>query len=364
MATRHGTATVTLPSDTEILITRCFEAPRMLVWDALTTPRHLLRWWGPPWHPLATCEIDLRPGGSWRYVSRDAHGNELAWHGTYQEIILGARITGTEVFEPFPDAEATTRMTLAEADGVTTLQTRVRHKTRDLRDGHVDAGMEAGLQQTFDRLDDLLGIADTPAERFRRVAGRFGDRVDEVAPPDWDNPSPCEGWTARDVVRHLLSWVPSVIGRAEIVFPDAPTVDEDPVAAWDGFARTIQAALDDGEIALRRFDAGPGRARRRAGHRYACHRRRARAHLGFGPRHRPRRDHRRAHRGRHARRDATYGRHAARQRPLRTQGTHRRRRRRADQTHRLHRPSALTRPQVDDGDGPWSQGILARTFRQ
>ena len=64
MATRHGSATVTLPSDTEIMITRSFEAPRALVWDVLTTPRHLLRWWGPDHHPLVECDIDLRPGGA------------------------------------------------------------------------------------------------------------------------------------------------------------------------------------------------------------------------------------------------------------------------------------------------------------
>ena len=85
MATRHGSATVELPSDTEILITRSFEAPRSLVWELLTTPRHLLRWWGPGHCPLVACEVDLRPGGTWRYVCRmvggEADGEELAWHG-------------------------------------------------------------------------------------------------------------------------------------------------------------------------------------------------------------------------------------------------------------------------------------------
>ena len=115
MTERHGSATVTLPSDTEILITRSFEAPRWLVWDAMTTPRHLLRWWGPHYHPLVACEIDLRPGGSWRYVSRGTDGVELAWHGVYHDVVAPERIESTEVFEGFPDAESRNTMTLTEA---------------------------------------------------------------------------------------------------------------------------------------------------------------------------------------------------------------------------------------------------------
>jgi uncharacterized protein (TIGR03086 family) len=117
--------------------------------------------------------------------------------------------------------------------------------------------MEGGMQRSFDRLDDLLAVADTPAERFRRVAGRFADRVAEVPADAWSNPAPCDGWTARDVVRHLLEWVPGVIGRAGVVFPAAPSVDDDPVGAWDGFAAALQGALDDPATAARTFDAGP-----------------------------------------------------------------------------------------------------------
>lgn len=257
MTTRHGSATVELPSDTEILITRRFEAPRPLVWDALTTPRHLLRWWGPDWHPLVRCELDLRPGGAWRYVSRDAQGNELSWRGVYREVVLHDRIVSTEIFEPFPEAESVTTMTLVEHDGVTTLQTLVRHKTKEFRDGHVDSGMEAGMQLTFDRLDDLLAVANTTRERFRRVAGRFGDRVAEVPTDAWSDPAPCEGWTARDIVRHLVEWVPAVLGNGGIVFPPGPSVDDDPVGAWENFVEPLRAALDDPAVAAHTFDVGP-----------------------------------------------------------------------------------------------------------
>ena len=99
------------------------------MWDALTQPRHLLRWWGPDYCPLVACDVDFRVGGDWRYVARDMDGNELGWHGTYREIEPTQRIVSTEVFEGFPDAESVNTMTLTEHDGVTTLRTLVLHQT-------------------------------------------------------------------------------------------------------------------------------------------------------------------------------------------------------------------------------------------
>ena len=267
MGTRHGSATVTLPSDTEILITREFEAPQELVWRAMTQPEHLLRWWGPHWCPMVTCDVDLRPGGAWRYVCKDAEGNELGWHGTYLDIDAPTRIVSTEVFEGFPDAESTNTMTLVQDGPVTRLQTIVRHKTQEFRDGHIDSGMEGGMQDTFNRLDDMLldtpanadsgAIADTTAERFRRVAATFTARVNAVTADQWQLPAPCDGWTARDVVAHLVEWVPAVIGRSGITFASSTSIDVDPAAAWQQLAATLQSALDDPLIATREFDAGP-----------------------------------------------------------------------------------------------------------
>jgi uncharacterized protein (TIGR03086 family) len=257
MAPRRGSATVTLPSATEILITRTFEAPRLLVWEALTTPRHLLRWWGPAWCPLVRCEIDLRPGGSWRYESRKDDGAELAWYGTYREIVAPERIVTTEVFEPFPEAEALNTMTLTEHDGVTTLQTLVRHRTNEARDGHVDSGMEGGTQDTFDRLDDLLVVVVTPRGRYRRAADGFGATVGAVPPAGWDAPTPCDGWRARDVVGHLTTWVPAVLGRGEVDFGELPSADDDPACAWRVFDAAVDRALADPTIAERSFDVGP-----------------------------------------------------------------------------------------------------------
>ena len=257
MATRHGSATVTLPSDTEILITRYFEAPVLLVWEALTSPRHLLRWWGPLWCPMVACDVDFRPGGAWRYLALDADGNQLVWHGSYREIVAPERIVSTELFEGFPDAESTNTMTLDEADGVTRLQTLVRHTSRAFRDGHVDSGLEGGMQDTFNRLDDLLAIANTTSERYRRVAGRFTDRAGEVGEDGWNAPAPCDGWTARDIVTHLVGWIPSVLGPAGLTIPGGPSAETDPLGAWSTLNNSLQAALDDPEVALREFDAGP-----------------------------------------------------------------------------------------------------------
>ncbi len=257
MPTRPQSATVHLPTDTEILITRSFDAPRSLVWDTLTTPRHLLRWWGPTWCPLVACEIDFRPGGSWRYRAEDSTGTEFAWHGTYREIVTDERIVSTEVFEGFPDAESLNIMTLREADGVTTLQTLVRHATRENRDGHVQSGMEAGMQETMDRLDELLGQAGIAVERFRRIAGTFGDVAAAVPVERWDDPAPCDGWTARDVIGHLVAWVPSVIGRCGQPIEISTSVAVDPVRAWNELADRLSALLNDPAIAATVFDVGP-----------------------------------------------------------------------------------------------------------
>jgi uncharacterized protein YndB with AHSA1/START domain len=154
--TRYGSATVTTPSDLEICITRTFDAPAALVFRAWTTPALVRRWWGSDTAPLVVCDIDLRVGGSWRYVTRDESGLELGWHGTYREIAAPHRLVSTEVFEGYPDGEALNTMTLEERDGSTLLTAMVRHTSRANRDGHLDSGMEGGMQLTFDRLEDVL----------------------------------------------------------------------------------------------------------------------------------------------------------------------------------------------------------------
>src|ERR1044071_1485983 len=142
--THSGKAVVTLPSDSQILIEREFDAPAALVWRAVTEPDLVKRWWGGQRGEVTSAEIDLRVGGGWRYVM-SAHGGELevAFHGEYREIVEGERIVSTEVFEGFPDAESVNTMTLTDAGGgKTLLRTLVQHLTKEHRDGHVNSGME------------------------------------------------------------------------------------------------------------------------------------------------------------------------------------------------------------------------------
>ena len=153
---RYGTATVTLPSDREILITRQFDAPAEVVFKAWTTPEFVRRWWGFDTSEWLVCDIDLREGGSWRYVTREAGGIEVGFHGEYRTIEAPHRIVSTEVFEGFPDAASLNTLTFAEVDGVTKMTTLVQHSSQEHRDGHIASGMESGMQVTLNRLEDLV----------------------------------------------------------------------------------------------------------------------------------------------------------------------------------------------------------------
>ena len=150
-----GTATVTLPSDTEILITREFGAPRDLVWRAYTTPELIKRWWAGRRGEVISVEVDLRVGGAWRYVMTADEGFEVAFHGEYREIVPDERLVSTEVFEGMPDAEALDTMTLTEVDGRTTMTVLVRHQKPEHRDAHIESGMEGGLQEAMDLLEQV-----------------------------------------------------------------------------------------------------------------------------------------------------------------------------------------------------------------
>jgi uncharacterized protein YndB with AHSA1/START domain len=152
--TSSGKAVVTLPADDQILITREFDAPAALVWRALTEPDLVKRWWAGERGEVLSAEIDLRVGGTWRYVmAADSNGMEVGFHGEYQELVEARRIVSTEVFEGMPDASSFNTTTLVEADGRTTLQTLVVHSCQEHRDGHINSGMEGGMQEAFDRLE-------------------------------------------------------------------------------------------------------------------------------------------------------------------------------------------------------------------
>ena len=150
-----GTAKVSLPTDTQILIEREFDAPKHLVYKAWTTPELVERWWGGQHGEVTLVEIDLRVGGAWRYVLVANEGMEVGFHGEYQELVPNERIVSTEVFEGFPDAAALNTLTLTEVAGRTTMSVLVQHSTKEHRDGHINSGMEGGMQQSLDLLEQV-----------------------------------------------------------------------------------------------------------------------------------------------------------------------------------------------------------------
>jgi uncharacterized protein YndB with AHSA1/START domain len=153
-----GTATVTLPTDEQILITREFDAPKNLVYKAWTTPELVKRWWHANRGEVTVAEIDLRVGGRWRYVAVTDDGFEVAFRGEYREIVPNERIVSTEAYEgvPDPDANATLNtMTLTEVDGRTTLTVLVQAPSKEVRDAIIDSGMEAGMQDAMDLLEQV-----------------------------------------------------------------------------------------------------------------------------------------------------------------------------------------------------------------
>jgi uncharacterized protein YndB with AHSA1/START domain len=155
MPVSSGTARVTLPADEQILITREFDAPKHLVYKAYTTPELVKRWWPANRGEMTVCEIDLRVGGTWRYVMVADGGFEVGFHGEYREIVPNERLVSTEVYEGVPDAEALDTLTLVENDGRTTLTILVQHKSKQHRDAHIESGMEAGLQDALDLLEQV-----------------------------------------------------------------------------------------------------------------------------------------------------------------------------------------------------------------
>jgi len=159
--THSGKATVTLPADEQILITREFDAPKHLVYEAFTTPELVKRWWSGQRGEVMLAEIDLRVGGRWRYVMVAHGGLEVGFHGEYREIVPNERIVSTEVYEGVPQPadgpeEGTLNTaTFTEADGRTTLTILVQAPSKEIRDAIIDSGMEGGMQEAMDLLEQL-----------------------------------------------------------------------------------------------------------------------------------------------------------------------------------------------------------------
>jgi uncharacterized protein YndB with AHSA1/START domain len=159
---RHGSAVVTLPSDTEYHVVRVFDAPAKLLFEATTTPELVRQWWGFGTSKWLVCDIDLRVGGAWRYVIEE-HGMEVGFHGEFREISPPHRLVHTELYEGMPgltdDDAAVVTTTFDELDGVTTMTQVSRFAAREHRDAAIQSGMESGMQVSFDRMEDLVRSA-------------------------------------------------------------------------------------------------------------------------------------------------------------------------------------------------------------
>lgn len=147
---------LTFPTEQETIITRAFAAPRQLVFAAMTQPEHVRQWYGLKALTMTVCEIDLRVGGKWRYVLQAPDGSEFAFSGEYHEIVAPKRLVSTERFEAIPGSDYLVTVTLAEHNGQTTLISHLRYQSRAHREGHIQAGMEAGMRETFMQLDAHL----------------------------------------------------------------------------------------------------------------------------------------------------------------------------------------------------------------
>jgi uncharacterized protein YndB with AHSA1/START domain len=153
-----GAANVTLPADTQILVTREFDAPRRLVWRAYTEPDLIKRWWAGLRGNVTSVEVDLRVGGRWRYVMEANGGFEVAFHGEYREISPVERLVNTEAFEGIPDPDgnaALVTMTLVGKDDRTFMEVLIETKDKAGRDAIINSGMEGGMQESYDALEQV-----------------------------------------------------------------------------------------------------------------------------------------------------------------------------------------------------------------
>jgi uncharacterized protein YndB with AHSA1/START domain len=150
-----GTLKVSLPSDSEIMLTRVFKAPRQLVYDAFSKPELLKRWFGPRGWSLVVCEVDHRVGGGFRFVMRGPDGHDMGMRGTYKELNPPDRSVHMESFDDFPGESQVTAV-FTEQDGQTTLNATILYPSKEVRDAVIQSGMEHGAAESYDKLAELL----------------------------------------------------------------------------------------------------------------------------------------------------------------------------------------------------------------
>jgi uncharacterized protein YndB with AHSA1/START domain len=156
-AANSDTFTVSTPSERAIRMTRLFDAPRHLVFEVMTKPEHIRRWWGAlgDGYFVTQCDVDLRPGGSWRHVLKTPKGEIVGFHGVYREITPPDRLVFTEIYDPFPDGDSLVTTVLTEEQGKTRFTITAEYPSRDVRDSVLKSGMEKGAAISYDRLEEV-----------------------------------------------------------------------------------------------------------------------------------------------------------------------------------------------------------------
>ncbi len=184
------TTTLTIdPVQPITIIKRVFNAPRRLVFEAYTQPEHVRRWYGPRYLSMTVCEIDLRPGGAWRFVLQAPDGGTHGFSGVYREIVPHERLVFTEGYEGMPGTDYVVTATFEEQDGKTTLTSTLVYKEMAHRDGHIAAGMESGMRESYERVDELIDALDQEIVTTR-VFNASRERVWEA----WTDPVRIGKW--------------------------------------------------------------------------------------------------------------------------------------------------------------------------
>jgi uncharacterized protein YndB with AHSA1/START domain len=162
-AANSASFVITTPSEVEIRMTRLFDAPRGLVFEAMTKPEHVKQWWGRlgDGYSVPVCEIDLRVGGAWCFVNRHPRG-EAKFYGEYREIVPPSRLVFTEIFADFPESVSIVTTDLTTEDGKTRMTATVRYPSREVRDMVLGTGMATGAGISYDRLEDLVAKLQGP----------------------------------------------------------------------------------------------------------------------------------------------------------------------------------------------------------
>ena len=165
MNTKKNKLVVTLPSDTEILLTRMVDAPRELVFRAYTDPKAIPQFWGPRKYTTIVDKMDVRPGGVWRFIQRDEEGNEFAFNGMYREVKAPEKLVHTFEFEPQAGHIAVEHVTFEDLGNKTRIVDLMSFDNKEDRDGMVESGMESGASELWDRFEEMVQSMEKESSR-------------------------------------------------------------------------------------------------------------------------------------------------------------------------------------------------------